>query len=125
MGKTAIQALMGLSLLSGCADDGVSTAEVERAAEQRVREKYGLSDGADLQTDVFVGRPRDGEVTLCGAVEGTRADGSTIPTQRFISAIDPARWMLFGATHTPGRVTRPDMFPDWTELCDGARGRES
>jgi len=125
MGRTAIPAVMALILLSGCADDGISTAEIERAAEQRVREKFGLSTAADLRTTVFVGRPRDGDITLCGAVDGTRADGSAIPTQRFISATDPARWLLFGETDSPGRVSMPSMFPDWTKLCDGARGRQS
>lgn len=125
MRKTTVPALVVLSLVSACADDGVSTAQVERAAEQRVREKFGLSDDAELQTTVFVGRPRDGDITLCGAVQGSRSDGSAIPTQRFISATDPARWLLFGETDSPGRTTMPSMFPDWTMLCNGTSGRRS
>ena len=125
MGKTAISAVIALILLSSCADDGISSAEVESAAEQRVRDKLGLSTETDLQTTVYVGRPRDGDITLCGAVDGTRAAGSAIPTQRFISSTDPARWLLFGETDSPGRVSMPSMFPDWTKLCDGARGRQS
>jgi hypothetical protein len=117
--------LLGLSAalaLSGCDAGGLSTAEAQRAAEQRVREKFGLSDGAALETVVFVGRPRDGETTVCGRVDGRAADGSAIPTQHFISSVDPARWLLFGETDTPGRIAQPGMFPDWTRLCAGAEG---
>ncbi len=121
--KMAIQAVMVLSLLSGCSDDGVATAQVERAAEQQVREKFDLMADTELRTTVFVGRPRDGDITVCGAVDGKRPDGSAIPTQRFVSGTDPARWLMFGETQSPGRVTMPSMFPDWTEFCDGAQGR--
>jgi hypothetical protein len=110
--------LLGLSAtlaLSGCDAGGLSTAEAQRAAEQRVRDKFRLSDGAAIET-------RDGETTVCGRVDGRAADGSAIPTQHFISSVDPARWLLFGETDTPGRIAQPGMFPDWTRLCAGAEG---
>ncbi len=50
-----VPALIALALLTGCSKDEVSTAEVASAAEERVREKFGLPADVKLQTTVFVG----------------------------------------------------------------------
>ena len=116
-----LAACLCLALIA-CESGGTSTTDVERAAEKRVRDKFGLDQDAPLKTDVFVGRPRDGETILCGRVDATASTGTALPTQFFISSTDPSRFLMFGRNDTPGRISQPDMFPDWTKLCAGAGG---
>lgn len=111
----------GLALLLGCGSEGVSTSEVQTAAKERVREKLGATPESALFTETFVGRPVDGDTVLCGTVEGKRADGTPIPRQRFIAAVEPGRWLKFGRADGSTPPTHPDMFTDWTETCAGER----
>ncbi len=120
--KPVVLLLPAVLMLAACGGEGLSTAEAQSAAEQRVREKFGLGPQAALETDVFVGREREGEPVVCGRVNATRPDGAPIPTQFFIAALDPARWLMFNDLDTSGRVAHPNMFPDWTALCAGASG---
>lgn len=106
-------------MLSACEGEGLSTAETEQAAEERIRQTYGLSDEVDLQSRVFVGRPRDGDVVLCGL---TTDPANRIPAQRFIAATDPARWLQIAPAHSASIHAQPDKFPEWDQHCAGADG---
>ena len=104
--------------VAGCGDnEGVSTADMERAAEERVRESLGLSPDAALFTNVFVGAEVKGDRTLCGTVQGKRADGTTITPRRFIAAIEPARWLVFEPVGGVSLPTQPDKFVEWQQAC--------
>ena len=120
--KLAIPAAMAALALAGCSADGLSTNEVVRAAEERVRQKYGLGPDAQLATEVFVGSPRDGDTVICGTVTGAGAGGTAIPPQRFVAATDPARWMKFEEADPAMRVPRPAKFIEWETNCMAERG---
>lgn len=109
--------LIGLN--TACGRDGVSTADVRAAAEQRVRESLGLTKDSALFTNVFVGKPIDGDVVLCGTVEGRRADGTVIPPRRFIAATDPARWVRFETARDVALPSQPNMRLAWATACAG------
>jgi hypothetical protein len=112
-------AIAALGLLCGCGDEGLSTADVQAAAKERVREKLGLTPESVLFSETFVGKPVDGDTTLCGTVEGKRADGTSLPPQRFIAATEPGRWLKFGPADGATPPTHPDKFANWTEICRG------
>jgi len=112
-------AIAALALVCSCGNEGLSTNDVQAAAKERVREKLGLTAESALFTEIFVGKPVDGDTTLCGTVEGKRADGTSVPQQRFIAATEPGRWLKFGRADGPTPPTHPDMFTDWTEICAG------
>lgn len=115
-GMTAIS----LALLVACSQDqGLSTAEVRRAAEERVRAALDLKQGATLFTNVFVGEPIGGDTILCGTVEGTRSDGTPISKRRFIVATDPAKWMVFEPAGGATSPSQPDKFLEWHTSCLG------
>ena len=110
--------------VAGCGgNEGVSTADMERAAEERVRKSLGLSKESALFTNVFVGAEVKGDRTLCGTVEGKRADGTPITPRRFIAAIEPARWLVFEPVDSVSLPTQPDKFVEWRQAC-GPRQRE-
>ena len=110
--------------IAGCGgNEGVSTADVERAAEERVRQSLGLSNESALFSNVFVGAEVKGDRTLCGTVAGKRADGTEIPPRRFIAAIEPARWLVFEPADNPALQSQPDKFVEWQQAC-GPRERE-
>ena len=114
-------ALLSLAALAACDSGGVSTAEAEAAAEREVRQRLSLPADAALETSVFVGRPRGGEVTLCGTVRpgsGTAA----FPPQRFVAAADPARWLVFEPLPDPSAASPMNMFADWETHCAGMEG---
>lgn len=102
--------------LQGCAADGTSSADVERAAEALVRDKFELSETAPLKTRVVVGREHKRQPVMCVMVDGTDGDGTPLPTQYLISAIDPQRWLMIGSRVNP-RDTRTEMFAEWSQLC--------
>ena len=108
-----------IALLCGCAEEGLSTGDVQAAAKERVREKLGLTAESALFTETFIGRPFDGDSTVCGTVEGKRADGTPVPPQRFIAATEPGRWVKFSGGDGLTAPTHPDKFANWTELCGG------
>lgn len=107
--------------LAACESGGTSTAEAERAAEQQVRERFGLAADAPLETEVFVGTPLDGETILCGTVQGA-GGASAFPPQRFVARTDPARLLKFQAADAPTPSTAPNMFVEWDNHCGGERG---
>ena len=107
-------------LAAGCgAEDGVSTADVQQAAKERVRTALQLRPDAVLFTETFVGEPLDGDPVLCGTVSGKRADGSEVAPRRFIAATDPARWVKFDPAQGMAPPTQPDMFVEWHTSCAG------
>ncbi len=106
--------------LLGCgSNQGVSAAEVEQAAKERVRQSLGLTEESVLFSKVFVGKPVDGETVICGTVEGKRADGSSIQPRRFILATGSARWLKFGTVDDNVLPSRPDKFIEWHTTCTG------
>ena len=110
--------------LAGCGSEGISTAEAEAAAEQRVRTKFGLPPQAQLSTDIFVGAPREGETVLCGTVSPGKG-AAAFPPQRFVAATDPARWLVFEEAADPMRRPEPNMFAEWLTHCHGESGDNS
>jgi hypothetical protein len=112
--------LAGLLAGAGCSQgDGMSTADIQAAAKERVRQSLGLEEGSALFTNLFVGEPVDGDTVLCGTVRGRRADGSTITPRRFIAATDPARWVKFEPATGIDIPSRPDKFIEWHTTCAG------
>ena len=118
--KIPIPPLLVMALaLAACEENGVTTAEVQDAAKDRVRQSLGLTPESTLFTSVYVGQPLNGDTVLCGTVEGRRADGTTITPRRFIAATDPARWVKFEpvtAADIPGWT---HMFVEWDSTCAG------
>lgn len=113
--------LLCCAALAACDSGGVSTAEAERAAESQVRERLGLGADAKLETQVFVGKPRDGETTVCGTVRPA-GGGAAFPPQRFVAATDPARWLVFEQMPDPSAASPMNMFADWETHCAGMEG---
>ena len=111
-----------LALAAAACSDGVTTAEVQQRAKERVRQELGLHADAALFTEVFVGRERDDEPVLCGTVGGRRADGATIAPRRFIVGMENSGFLRFEPLRSSTAVTHTDMFPSWAELCAGAEG---
>lgn len=109
-------AVSGLAL-SACDSDGLSPAELNEAAKQRVTSALQLKPDATLFSSTFVGRSEEDPV-LCGRVEGERADGMKLQPRRFIAATDPAEWVQFElpaeANHSQYQFTK-----DWAHLCAG------
>ena len=112
--------MLGLAI-AGCQDDGLSTAQVEEAAKERVRQKLGLNEETALFSTVWVGESRDGEMVLCGRVAGAPANGPAIPAQRFIAALDPARWVLFEPASNVSLPAQKGSFVEWETACEGRR----
>lgn len=112
--------MLGLLLL-GCQDEDLSTAQVEEAAKGRVREKLGLNEETALFSTSWVGKSRKGETVLCGLVAGAPDNGPVIPPQRFIAAMDPARWVLFEPASSVSLPARKGSFIEWKTACDGRR----
>lgn len=125
MRKTAGLALVVAAALgaAACDSEGVSTVDVERAAEARVIKSLGLSEDAAVFADVFVGGEAKGDRVVCGTVSGTRADGTAITPRRFIAAIEPARWLTFEPVTNSTLPSQPDKFVEWEQAC-GAEARE-
>lgn len=109
--------LMGIA---ACSEGGLTTDELQNAAEERVRDSLGLTAQSTLFTNVAVGRPRDGDPVLCGTVSGETAAGETIPPRRFIAATDPAHWIKFEPAAQLQPSTAPDMFVEWETYCSNA-----
>jgi hypothetical protein len=107
----------------GCGDGGgVSAADVQQAAKERIQQELGLTAEAALFTNVFVGREWEGEPVVCGTVGGRRADGSVVAPRRFIVGTNQSRFLSFEPARATTHVTQPDMFAEWAELCAGAEG---
>ena len=118
--RPGLAVLAALLAGAGCdPGDKVSTADVQAAAKERVRQSLGLQEGSALFTNMFVGKPVNGDMVLCGTVGGRRADGSTITPPRFIAATDPARWIKFEPATGIDIPLRPDMFIEWHTTCAG------
>ena len=115
--------LLAALLLAGCESGGLSTAEMQEAAKERVRESLGLTQESALFTEVFVGEPVDGDTVLCGTVEGTTADGTRIRPRRFIVATEPARWLKFEPVDGNVLPSQPDMFAEWHTTCLGEQAK--
>jgi len=122
VGLCVVTLACAFSFLGGCDESGLSSSELQRAAETRVSRELGLSADAALFTDTFVSEPEagvlKGELVLCGIVEGKRADGTEIAPRRFIAGMDPARWVRFDVS---GQMTdKPiNMAADWSTICAG------
>lgn len=120
--KRRIAILSAAALMaSACTDDGVTTAEVQDAAKERVRHELGLTPESALFTETHVGQPLNGDTTLCGIVEGRRADGTAITPRRFIVATDPGRWVKFEPVTAADIPASTDKFVEWGPTCAGAR----
>lgn len=104
--------------LAACGNEGVSTADVQSAAKERVREQLGLTAESVLFTESFVGQPVDGDTVICGIVGGTRADGAQITPRRFIAATDPGRWVKFEPVTNSALPAQPDKFVEWYGTCE-------
>ena len=113
-----------LAALAACENGGTSTAEAERAAEQQVRERFGLAADAQFETEVFVGTPLDGETILCGTVRSAGA-GNAFPPQRFVAETDPAKFLKLQAADARAAPTAPNMFIEWDDHCGSERGENS
>ena len=112
--------LLACLLLAGCdGSGGLSAAEAEAAAKERVRQSLHLSEDTTLFSKVFVGEPIEGDTVLCGTVEGRREDGTRITPRRFIAATDPARWVKFEPVIGLELPSRPDKFIEWHSACLG------
>lgn len=122
-------AVAAAALVVACDSGSLSTADVQAAAKERVRNSLGLTSRTALFTDVFVGAPRDGEVVLCGTVGGEKPDGTTVGPRRFVAGTDPAQWLHFETAAEVGEAdtigpTAMNMFVDeWAKFCAGERGR--
>ena len=112
-----MMAVAGAVALAGCGGEGLSTADVQTAAKERVRDQLGLTEASALFTDTFVGQPLNGDTVICGTVEGTTADGATITPRRFIAATDPARWVKFEPVTDAIIPSRPQKFIEWDDVC--------
>lgn len=126
---TKFLAMVSFGLIVACDSGGLSTADVQTAATERVRASLGLTADSTLFTDIFVGRPKDDDVVLCGTITGKTAGGSQVGPRRFVAAADPARWLYFETPAEVGQVDRidptamPSMFFDaWSRLCTGEGG---
>ena len=117
MVRPVLAAFCCAATLAACETGGTSSAEAEQAAEQQVRERFGLGENAEMETNVFVGTPRDGETILCGTVRP--AAGATFPPQRFIAETDPARFLVFEKAGSLAAPSQPGMFPEWEVHCSG------
>lgn len=117
--RAAIPLLACVMLFAACRDEGLSTAQVEEAAKERVRQKLGLNDETALFSNVWVGESRQGEMVLCGRVAGAPQNGAAIPPQRFIAAMDPARWVLFEPASNVSLPAQPAKFVEWETACEG------
>ena len=117
--RAAIPLLACMMLFAACGDDSLSTAQVEEAAKERVRQKLGLNPEAALFSTVWVGKSRDGEMVLCGRVAGAPENGPGIAPRRFIAATDPARWVLFEPASNVSLPAQPDRFVEWKTACEG------
>ena len=111
----AIAAAMIIASCGGDAD--LTPAEVQEAAQERVRAELGLSKEAALFTETFVGKPLRDSATLCGTVSGTKADGTVITPRRFIAATDPDRWVLFEPVTSSTLSSHQDKFVEWIGTC--------
>ena len=117
-GPTPFLAILALAV-AGCGDGGLSTAEARKAAEERIRQSFQLPPDAELSSEIVVGRPRDGDIVLCGI---TTDPGGRVPPQRFIAATDPARWLQIAPLDSASPNTATDKFVEWEEHCSGAIG---
>lgn len=115
MVRPVLAALCCAATLAACDSDGTSTRDARQAAEQQVRERFGLAEGVEMETNVFVGTPRDGETILCGTVRP--AAGANFPPQRFIAETDPARFLVFEKAGSLTPPSQPGMFPEWEIHC--------
>ncbi|MDT9600138.1 hypothetical protein [Sphingosinicella rhizophila] len=111
-------ALSTLILMGSCKENGLSTAEIQEEAKERVREQLGLTEEAALFTEMFVGKPLDGDTIVCGRVGGRRADGTVIVPRRFIAATDPGRWVKFEPVTDSTLPSRPQKFVEWYGTCE-------
>ena len=110
----ALAALM----LAACDQGGLTSADVQNAAKERVREALGLAPEAVLFTQTFVGEPVDGDTVVCGTVEGKTADGRVVTPRRFIAAADPARWVKFEPVTNSTLPSQPQKFVEWYGTCE-------
>ena len=116
-----VTALAAAALLAGCGGNETSTAEVEEAAKEHVRQNLGLSKDAALFSDVFVGEPVDGETVICGTVSGTRTDGSPLEPRRFAVSAENNKWLLFESAAKQPLPSQPDKFVEWHTTCRGEK----
>lgn len=118
--RTSLAIAVSTLILASCGDgDGLSTAELEAAAKERVRETLNLAPNAVLFSKVFVGEPVNGDLVVCGTVSGETATGESVTPRRFIAAVDPARWVKFEPARGIDAPSRPDMFLEWHTACAG------
>ncbi len=111
------------ALLLGCNSADTSTREVREAAIEHARQQLNLPADTPLEARVWVGKPREGELTVCGTVSGQGASSAVTP-QRFAAATDPIEWLLFEPAHAPTVRSQPDKFREWPELCGPGAGAE-
>ena len=117
-----LRPLLGMLALmaAGCGSEaGLSTAEVQSAAKERVRGALRLTPESALFANVFVGEPVNGDTVLCGTVSGKRADGTEITPRRFVAATEPARWLKFDPAAGLDLPSQPAKFIEWHTRCAG------
>lgn len=114
MKRAAASAILLAAMTAACDDGELVPAEVQEAAKARVAQQAGISSDA-LFSRTVTGR-RDGELVLCGVVEGRRADGSPIVPRRFIAAYDPQRWVTWEAADEALQGA-PDFTVQWQQSC--------
>lgn len=117
--KLSSAAFLAAAMLAGCdSGGGLSTADVQTAAKERVREQLGLTQESTLFTETFVGQPVDGDTVICGTVGGKTEDGATITPRRFIAATEPGRWVKFEPVTNSALPSQPRKFVEWYGTCE-------
>ena len=114
----ALSILAAAGALGACEAErpGLATSEIIAEAEAQVRDQLELSPGDALFTDVFVPGYEDGELMVCGAVAGVRADGMAIEPRRFILRLEPARWVAWERAGSP-QGAAGGFAATWSDIC--------
>lgn len=112
MVRAAVIAALLAGTTAACDDGELVPAQVQEAAEARVAREAGISRDA-LFSQTVTGR-REGELVLCGIVEGRGEDGGEVAPRRFIAGYDPQRWVLWEIAD--GQPVR-DFSLQWQQSC--------
>ncbi len=108
--------------LAACQEDrGISSAQLEAAAKDKVRSELGLRPDQALFSTVWVGKSRNGETVLCGRVAGSVDSNAPITPRRFITSVEPPRWLLFEPVTNPSIPSQPGKFVEWSTACAGEK----
>lgn len=108
-------------LLAACGGAGVTTDEVEAAAQERARSEMGLAASTELRTEVWTGGEWDGDLVVCGTVAG-QGEQLASGSKRFAAKTEPLTFLIFEDLDNPIINTGGDEVPDWIALCGNRQG---